>query len=75
MLLKNPAQDQFVSSIMKKGPPAAPPRISESDSENNQDYVYVSFKSVLKDWKQGGNIIRNISHLLHLDPTTLTDGK
>ncbi|CAH1973634.1 unnamed protein product [Acanthoscelides obtectus] len=41
----------------------------------DMEYVYVEFVNGLKSWSQGSTIIRNISNMLHLEPTAFTDGK
>lgn len=65
--------------MMKKEPNSVSTRrISENDAskfDSQQEYVYLTFRKGFTAWKQGSQIIRNISELLHLDPGTFADGR
>lgn len=66
--------------MMKKEPRGVNPNPSPLDGfrlnreGDDGQYVHVEFKDFLKDWRQGKEIIKNISNLLHMEPRDFPDG-
>ncbi|CAG9760558.1 unnamed protein product [Ceutorhynchus assimilis] len=74
--------DIIIPSMMKKGPRGGKPNPSSLDGMRNYynkdgdgQYVHIEFKGTLTEWRQGKEIIRNISKLLHMDWSNFPDGE
>ncbi|XP_057655924.1 receptor-type tyrosine-protein phosphatase N2 [Diorhabda carinulata] len=66
----------ILPSMMKKEPRNIHPHSDKEKSNRyNLDYVYVTFKNRLSSWRQGENIIRNISNIMKLDSRVFADGR
>lgn len=65
----------LLPSMMKKGPRGAHPNPAHEVYDVDTDYVFVTFKNSVNTWKQGDEIIRNISDLLKLDPREISHGR
>ncbi|KRT85383.1 tyrosine phosphatase, partial [Oryctes borbonicus] len=69
------AQDVILPSMMKKEPRGAHPNPSHEVYDVDTDYVFVGFRNSVQMWRQGDEIIQNISKLLNLEPGTLDSGR
>lgn len=73
-------KNDIIPSMMKKEPRAGNPNPNSNyDASRHNDgdgqYVHVEFKDFLQHWGQGNDVIKNISHLLHMEYTDFVDGQ
>ncbi|GJQ80345.1 hypothetical protein Trydic_g12218 [Trypoxylus dichotomus] len=68
-------KDVILPSMIKKEPRGAHPNPSHEVYDVDTDYVFVGFRNSVQMWRQGDEIIQNISKLLNLDPGTLDSGR
>lgn len=66
--------ESLTAERFKKEPRGAAghPNPSEPQYAVDTDYVYIGVKDGIKTWKEGSDIVSGISHMLNLDPRTLT---
>ncbi|XP_030751242.1 receptor-type tyrosine-protein phosphatase N2 [Sitophilus oryzae] len=76
------SQNNLIPSMIKKEPRGANPNpnsiydtLKAPSRETDESYVHVEFQEPLRDWKQGKDIMRNISNLLHMEQRDFTDGQ
>ncbi|KAF7287318.1 hypothetical protein GWI33_001683 [Rhynchophorus ferrugineus] len=75
------SQNRIIPSMMKKEPRGPHPNpnsnyVNPGKREGGDDqYVHIEFKEILRDWKQGKDIIKNIFNLLHMEQTDYIDGQ
>ncbi|CAG9860461.1 unnamed protein product [Phyllotreta striolata] len=66
-------------AMMKKEPRGVHPNPdfeqARKENQDSHDYVYISFKSDLINWRHGRHIMGNLSEILKLDPKTLDDSR
>ncbi|KAI4461799.1 receptor-type tyrosine-protein phosphatase [Holotrichia oblita] len=67
--------DVILPAMMKKEPRGAHPNPSHEIYDVDTDYVFVGFHKSIQMWRQGDEIIQNISRLLDLEPGTLDSGR
>lgn len=70
-------ENTLLPSMMKKEPRGVHPDPEHDPPKHppEMDYVYVEFKNDFRDWTHGNSVIRNISNLLHIEPSAFTDGE
>ncbi|XP_048518833.1 receptor-type tyrosine-protein phosphatase N2 isoform X2 [Dendroctonus ponderosae] len=78
-------KNDLLPSMIKKEPRGANPlegarsrevehrQQEEEEAEEAGQYVHVEFRNVLRDWRQGKDIIRNISNLLRMEARDFVD--
>nr|XP_022917943.1 receptor-type tyrosine-protein phosphatase N2 isoform X2 [Onthophagus taurus] len=62
-------------NVVKKEPRGAHPNPSHDILNVDTDYVYVTFKQKIENWRKGEEVISNISKVLKLENGVLGDGR